>query len=227
MRHLRHHLRACELFSDRSDQDLHRILAGMRYRIATFSAGQVVAMEGAPCSNLGIVLTGAVDAVRAQQAGNVLTLARLGPGAVFGEAVLFADCGVYPVTIMSARADSAVMFISHREIERMCRNEPGFFRDFARLLSRRILLLNDKIKLLSLRTIRRQVAGYLLDLHERMKTSTVVVPLSRQELADLLGVARPSLSRELMAMRDGGLIDFSRNVVTLKDIEGLRDCLSG
>ena len=45
--------------------------------------------------------------------------------------------------------------------------------------------------------------------------------MNREELSDYLGTTRPSLSRELMAMQDEGLIEVERSSFKIKDREGL------
>ncbi len=50
----------------------------------------------------------------------------------------------------------------------------------------------------------------------------VKVEPSLEKLADLLGVARPSLSRELSRMRNEGLIDMEGRTIILRSLEALR-----
>ena len=49
--------------------------------------------------------------------------------------------------------------------------------------------------------------------------------MSRKNLAEHLGVQRPSLSREFVNMKNDGLIDFSKNLVEIKNLEGIEDIL--
>jgi CRP-like cAMP-binding protein len=45
--------------------------------------------------------------------------------------------------------------------------------------------------------------------------------MSKQQFAEYIGVQRPSLSRELINMRDEGLIEFDRKTITILDIPAL------
>jgi Mn-dependent DtxR family transcriptional regulator len=51
--------------------------------------------------------------------------------------------------------------------------------------------------------------------------------MNRNEMADFLNVARPSLSREMSRMRDEGMIDFHRSSVRIKDLEALKTAAQG
>lgn len=54
-----------------------------------------------------------------------------------------------------------------------------------------------------------------------------MLSMNRNELADFLNVARPSLSREMCRMRDEGMIDFHRSSVRIRDMEALKAAAQG
>ncbi len=49
--------------------------------------------------------------------------------------------------------------------------------------------------------------------------------MNREELADFLNAARPSLSRELMKMQDEGLIAIDRQEIKILDMEALAELM--
>ena len=93
------------------------------------------------------------------------------------------------------------------------------------LLSNKILVLNKKIKNLSFDTIREKICSYILDEYKKQKSKNIILPFTRKEMAENLGVQRPSLSREFIKMKEEGLIDFNKNNVTILDMEALEDYL--
>jgi len=70
-------------------------------------------------------------------------------------------------------------------------------------------------------SIRQKLCDYFITLYKQQKNKTLRVPVNRQKLADLLGVQRPSLSRELIHMKEEGLIDYDKDTVQLLDLEGI------
>ena len=54
-----------------------------------------------------------------------------------------------------------------------------------------------------------------------------MLAMNRNEMADFLNVARPSLSREMCRMRDEGIIDFHRSSVRIMDMEALKAAAHG
>ncbi len=63
----------------------------------------------------------------------------------------------------------------------------------------------------SRRTARGKVLAYLEHEARRQGSSSVVVPLTRQELADYLSIDRATLSRELRTLADEGHFEVDRN----------------
>ena len=55
------------------------------------------------------------------------------------------------------------------------------------------------------------------DLHENM---------TKQKLAETLGIPRPSLSRELINMKDIGIIDYYKDTIKILDLDSLFKILS-
>ena len=91
-----------------------------------------------------------------------------------------------------------------------------------RIISEKALLLNRKVEYLAIKSLRGKICTYLLEQHQRTGMTTFMLPLKRCELADLLNVSRPSLSREMCKMRDEGIIDFHRSSIRIKNMEALK-----
>jgi CRP-like cAMP-binding protein len=87
-------------------------------------------------------------------------------------------------------------------------------------------MLNKKVKTLSQHSVRQKVIFYLLDTRTQQKHNRLHFHESRQEMADLLGIPRPSLSRELCKLRDEGLIRLARDGIELMDLPALEAYLN-
>ena len=48
---------------------------------------------------------------------------------------------------------------------------------------------------------------------------------NKEEIANFIGIPRPSLSRELIKLRKEKIIDFDRNNITILDIDKLEEIL--
>jgi CRP-like cAMP-binding protein len=217
-------LRKCSVFSGIDEKLLVEILNTVNARITSYSKNQTIAFEGDECSSIGIVLEGHVEIQKLFLSGKTLTISTLSPGDTFGEVIVFSNMRRYPSTIASS-SSSKVMYIGRDDIVQLCSSDKGILKNFMELLSNKILMLNRKITILSFDTLREKVCNYFMDEFRKQKSKDILLPLSRKEMAEALGVQRPSLSREFINMKDEGLIDFDKNRVTLLDIPALEDYL--
>jgi len=86
--------------------------------------------------------------------------------------------------------------------------------------------MNRKIKNLSLDTIRKRVANFLLMQYKQSGKKMFQTGMSRKAMSDLMGIQRPSLSRELIKMKEDGLIDYDGDTFKIVDLEALEDALN-
>ncbi len=214
----------CALFAQFTREELAEITRQFRFTTRSYARDQVVAFEEDPCEAMGIVTSGSIHIQRIFPSGKLITLETFRSGDSFGEALVFSGSGAYPATLI-AEEDSTVMYIARADVMQLCVRYPVFLANFLRTLSDRILLLNRKIKNLTLGTVRQKVANYLIEEQRQQKTDRLLISFSRQALADSLGIPRPSLSRELIAMQDSGWIKFDRRTVQVLDRAALEQAL--
>jgi CRP-like cAMP-binding protein len=75
---------------------------------------------------------------------------------------------------------------------------------------------------LSFKTLKGKLAHYLMDLDRHQKqTGEILIPRTQEELAELFGVARPSLSRTLRELHHQGIIEANGRKVTIIDRNAL------
>ncbi len=130
----------------------------------------------------------------------------------------------YPSTILS-NSNSSVMFISKEDIISLCSLDSFILNNLMGLLSNKILMLNKKVKNLSYETIRQKISSFLVDQYRKQNSLTLKLNMSRQALAEIFGIPRPSLSRELINMKNDKLIDVEKNIIIIKDLEALEEIL--
>ncbi|BDR87306.1 Crp/Fnr family transcriptional regulator [Clostridium tetani] len=212
------------VFKNIEEKDIIKILDSINYTIKFFHREENIAIEEDPCQSLGIIISGNVEIQKIFASGKVITIDRLKQGNIFGEVIIFSNMRKYPATITAVQ-EASIMFISKEEILKLCSLNSKFLNNFMGLLSNKILMLNKKVKNLSYNSIRQKVSSYLLQEYEKRGNLILKLNISRKEMAGLLGVPRPSLSREMIKMKEEGLIDFNKNIIKILDEEALEDIL--
>lgn len=211
-----------QFFKGLSDSRIEEMLLELKYVSKTYSKDQVIANEGEICNSLGLVIDGFVEIQRIYSTGKHIVLKRMGPGEVFGEALMFSNKNEYPATIISS-SDSIIYYLKEDDIIHLCLKDEMILKNFITLLSNKIFVLNRKIKMISFKTLREKVINFIFEQVKKQKSSTVKLKINKEQIAALLGIPRPSLSRELMKLRDDGFIEFDRNTIKVLDIEALEE----
>ena len=67
------------------------------------------------------------------------------------------------------------------------------------------------------RTLRENIMNYLKQQTIIQKSSVILLPISKRQLADYLGVQRPSLFRELKKLKEEGIIEINNRTIAIKN----------
>lgn len=211
-----------QLFIGLNDESIKNVLKEIQYYIKTYSKGEIIANEDDECRSLSLLLSGTVEIQRLYSNGKYIVLSRLFEGDVFGEALVFSKARTYPATVI-ALSECKVIFINKNDVLKICSNEEKILENFVSLLSDKVFILNSKIKSISFKSIRQKVINYILNEAKEQKSNYIILKNTKEEIASLLGIPRPSLSRELINLRDMNYIEFNRKKITILDIESLEE----
>ena len=190
-----------QLFIGLSDESIRNVLREIKYYIKTYSKGEIIAHEDDECKSLALVLFGTVEIQRLYSNGKYIVLSRLLQGDVFGEALVFSKSKTYPATVIALN-ECKVLFINKEDVLKICSYEEKVLENFISLLSDKVFILNSKIKSISFKSLRQKVINYILNEIKDQKSNSIILNNTKEEIASLLGIPRPSLSRELISLRD-------------------------
>jgi len=213
-------LKKCRVFWGIDENDINNYLNELNLNRYSYVKNEIVAFEGDKCSSLGIVLQGCVEVQKHHPSGKIISLTRLTCGDVFAEAIVFSDKREFPNTLASIE-NSEILYITRPNVIKLCTSNNKIFSNVLTLLSNKILMLNSKIKELSLDNLRAKICSYLYQEYKKQDCLKLILPMDRNELAQSLGIQRPSLSRELSTMKNDGIIDFNKNIIIIKDLESI------
>ncbi|MFY0610861.1 MAG: helix-turn-helix domain-containing protein [Hyphomicrobiaceae bacterium] len=119
------------------------------------------------------------------------------------------------------------------ELRRIVRDSPQLGLDLYAALSEELASTRELLISIGQKTAQERVAGFLLLLSERNARrsedpDTIVLPMTRTDIADYLGLTIETVSRTMTKLRMTGLIDIEQCViVTIQDHEALNDVAEG
>lgn len=217
-------LKKCKLFKNFSHEDIIHTFNYQKNSVKSYSADDLLFIQEEHCNHLSVVLQGVVEIQKIECDGNVLTVATLKEGNVFGENLLFGDRNLYPMSVI-CKSPATVLHIHKSYVDILLNNNSEFLYILLRILSNKALALSSKLKQVSMKSLRKMICNDIISLHKRNNSLSFPLAMSKKEWADKLGVQRPSLSRELMNMKKEDIINYDRSNITILNLEEIENSL--
>lgn len=217
-------IKKLNLFDEISEEDLSGMLYCLQAKTTDYKKNEFVWIQGDENYSVGIVLSGKINVLKEDIAGNRNLIASISAPSVFGESLVCSEIARSPVSVQAA-TDSTIMTIEFLKLVKVCHNSCPFhtrlIQNMLKIIALKNLNLNDKINYLKKKTTQQKIASYILNHLSEKETMISNIPLNREELADYLGVNRSALSRELGKMRDNGWIKYKKNTFEILDLDAL------
>ena len=163
-------------------------------------------------------MSGAVDMVKEDIWGNKTVLVRTRKDELFGETFACGSDNLSVVTFLVSE-DAQILFLPFERVMHSCTMACQFHH---RLIENMVHIIADKnrdlmrkVEVVSKRTIREKLLAYLSIQAQVQRDRYFEIPLGRVELAEYLCVDRSALTRELVKMKEEGLIDYDNNCFRL------------
>ena len=213
------------LFRGISEADLKPMLACVCPEIRKYCRGETVVPANGPLKGVGVLLSGEAEVKRESASGARSIIGFVEKGGVFGEMSAFSGGRVWPATV-TAKTGCTVMFIPTSRFlgncGRSCAAHKALIQNMLRILSEKAVSLSRKVEYLSIKSMRGKICAYLLEQSDLIGGPAFILPMNRNDLADYLGVSRPSMSREMGRLRDEGVIDFYMSGVRILDMDRIK-----
>jgi CRP/FNR family transcriptional regulator, cyclic AMP receptor protein len=209
-------LRAVPLFSELSEPELERISQVAVPR--SFPADTRVFHEGDQSDACYIVRSGACRVTREHPDGRAITLANLGPGAIFGELAMLD--GERRSASVEVAENTQLLALPATDVRNLIRSHSQMAEKLVVALTRRLREANERIARQSFQTVPSRVAGVLNQLLAEEAVTPLVkdgvtIRLRQSDLAQMAGTSRESVSRFLATLERAGVVQVGRGRVTV------------
>lgn len=215
------------LFYQMSKEDITHILKCSGIQERKLRKNQYVFHEGDMPHCMYLLKEGKVSVCKDSLTGSRMIVNTFDePGSTFGEVFLFLKDQPYDSYVI-ALEDTVVYelpkhFFFHT-CERGCEYHEKLIHNMLSVLASKAYVLSSKLQIMSAGSLRLKLCRFLV--RHCNEAGKVTLTYTREELADYLSVARPSLSRELMKMQEEGYIEVKGKTILLIDKEGIEDFL--
>ena len=192
---------------------------GESMMVRSFDAGALIGEAGEMSESVFLVASGRVQLYRSTRDGRRFVIATLGRGSMFGEDSLLG--GVGPDTSAVALEPCTIWAMPRQRAQEISSDDPMFGFGLMQAMGQRVVEAENRLEQMAYSTIAARLAALLLELE--VDDAKGVVHATHQELADMLGTWRETISKTLQDFRHRGLVASGRRQLTLLDKQGLRD----
>jgi CRP/FNR family transcriptional regulator, cyclic AMP receptor protein len=216
-------LRKCDVLAETPLDTLAALLPGVT--LGSYRPRQVIYLPGDRAQGVHFLTSGRIKISKVTRDGKELTLAYRSEGDFFGEPCLL-DGG--PREEMAEAMDaSSTVEVPREAVDDLLRNDGGAAYKFARALISRRKDLETRVEQLIFKDVGAKLAELLLSLGQEHGVSDqrgliVGLKITHQEMANLIGSTRETVSLTLSQFKRKGLIQTEGRRVILADPEGLR-----
>lgn len=186
---------------------------------------EVIYLPGDPGGALYFVNGGRVKISKVTRDGKALTLSYCGPSELFGEGCLVE--GGPREEMAEAMENSMVTEVERSDFEKLLQQHASLGFHMTRLLAKRRRELENKLETLVFRDVTSKLAELLLQLADEYgvddsRGTLVALKITHQELANLIGSTRETVSLTLSQFKKKNLICTEGRKVIISDSESLR-----
>jgi CRP-like cAMP-binding protein len=196
-------IRACSLFHGMHEKQVVSFLKEHSALAKDIAKDKIIAFRGDSYNELIILLKGSLSAEIINEKGKILKVETLESPTTIAGPILFATENQLPVQLR-AETDIHILLLKKEDVITLLRQNPDALLTFLTDSGDKISFLSEKIRLYQFNTIKQKIAAYLLDTSGKTKSETFKLSHSIETIAELFGVSRPSLSRELTNMEEAG-----------------------
>ena len=182
---------------------------------SNYKKGVTVHQQSDSCKTLDVVLSGSLVAYSLSQNGSETVMFEFTVGGIMGANLLFSDSGTYPLNIYCL-TDCRLVHMTKDAVLELLKNH-DFVMRYIKSLSQNSQGMNHKIAMFTQKSLRDNIMDYLTAQIAKQQSTTIVLPITKKQLADYFGVQRPSLFRELKKLVDEGIITINNREITVID----------
>jgi CRP/FNR family cyclic AMP-dependent transcriptional regulator len=208
-----------DIFQDLSPNELAEM--DRQLTMSSCEPGRIFYMPEDSGEVMFLLKKGRVQLYRISRNGKKLVVATLGPGAIFGEMSMVGQ-GMHN-TFAESVDECLLCVMSRADVERLMREKPMVAFRFVEALGNRVTQLESRLEEIAFKSIPSRLASLLLRLEAEQGSSDRVSGYTHQDLGEMLGTYRETITQTLNDFKADGLVSISRKLIQILDRDSLEE----
>jgi len=216
-------IRYRSIFSDIPEEQLPEVIKDFRTSVITLTPNETIYTEGAPATHTYTLRKGLIKLTKSLADGRTQIVRIIGHGELFGFDGLAGED--YNQTAL-ALTDCEICKLPMKELERIRQASPSVEKAMMQGWIQGLRAAENMLLDLGAKKAPERLASFLLKwCQDKEPGQWIDLPLSRTEIAELLGLTVETVSRFLSDWKRKGYIQDTRSTIQLTDAEGLKQAV--
>lgn len=203
------------LFKEISDKERTKLLKILDATTISYKKDSTILSTFKNDPLLAIINKGSIEIIRTDYNGNRTIIEELEEGNIFSSYLYSLNNKEYHIL---TKEDTELVLIDYINIFNTSINNPyyiQFIKNILELTNQKIQENNNRIEILTKKTIRDKLLEYFNIMSKKNGTKNIYLPFTFTDLADYLAVDRSAMSRELRYLKEEGFIKITKRKITL------------
>ncbi len=195
------------IFYGIQNDDVKKMLNCFQAKTINYKKDTTIISNLANTNIIGIIIEGTANLIRNDYNGNKTVIEKLNKGSIFGE--VFSSYSDELSVIATSKCIIITFDYDHviNRCKKSCPYHNTLIDNMLQLLANKIVIMNNRLDILSKKTIREKLLEYFSILEKEKLSKNITLDLNYTELADYFGTDRSALMREIKNLREDGLIE--------------------
>jgi len=181
-------------------------------KIYQYKKGDVLFHEGEICETIYLLVSGEMIIRTITSEGKEYIINILNKDDIFGDSLIFSNQNIF-LGDGVFQEDSEIIKLTKKQFLELLQKEQILI-NYLHYISQRNTKTRNQIKILNIVNYKDRIMFYLENIAKHSNNN--IIPIKSKEiLAKELNMPRPSLSRELIILKQEGKIDYGKNFIKL------------
>ena len=192
-------------------------------RVECYPEGEEIFAKDSPSTCMMVVLRGSVRMSSISLAGREIVLNIINPGEIVGIEMI--DGGPR-LSDAIAMTDCELLVLNRRDFMPLLEKHGDICLMISKIMSERLRRTSEQVEDLVFRDVEQRIAKAILQLYHRFGRSDSdgqlrELHLSQSELANIIGITRESINKQLRVWQRAGFIDLAKELILIRDAAAL------
>lgn len=218
-------IKKSNLFADMSDKEIEDIFECLNARIVKHSARDIIVRPNDEMNEICVILDGNLVEFTVGLGGERKVISSKVDGDSFGTPQCFLE-SKKSSSFITAATEATLLYITAESLFSFENNplpcQKKMLLNLVSGLCGKIVELQQNRDFMAIHGMRKKIASFIYEKYIDQGSLNVRLGVDRNGMAKYLNCSRPSMSREMIGMREEGIFDFRKDLIQIKDPERLR-----